>query len=369
MKTLPAFLFRAVILLLLSLQTVSAEMCESTGEYEYNHGDNESIIQAKQFCEHMALRAAIEQCALFVSSTSNIQNYQLRDDLVNTIAAAVVRNKKILDQRVNGRTVYYKVSVKIDDAQMTQAIEAERARLNPGAVTPPASTTPIIDRFEKVDPPVEKPADTVKEVSTRTEPVAKPVQQPRSMPTYSGDVPRHHLAVRLGQKSLEKKDWEPVEKQGVFGVQFDMPVGSLPVNLDLGFMYSTMSEKLEEDDHFEATGSTSELGVGVRYYFAKPEGRFLPYAAAGVALVGSKFELVYEDSGDEFTSTMDGSAVGFVFGGGVVFAVTPGFTLGADLRISSAEVDMKGEDLFGDPVEFTGKAGGTTFSLMAGFRF
>lgn len=366
MKTLPAFLFRAVILLLLSLQPVLAEMCESTGEYEYTHGDNESIIQAKQFCEHMALRSAIEQCALFVSSTSNIQNYQLRDDLVNTIAAAVVRNKKILDQRVNGRTVYYKVSVKIDDTQMTQAIEAERARLNPGTTPPAASTTPIIDRFEKVDPP----AETVKQEPTRTEPVAKPVQKPPRMPVISGDTPRHHLAVRLGQKSMaESDDWTPVDKQGVFGVMFDMPILRLPLNLDLGFMASAKSAELEEDDDFEAYGETTELGFGVRYYLGKPEARLLPYGVVGLAITNATYELTYDDSGDEYTSTIDGSSTGLVFGGGAVFAVTPRFTLGADLRINTASVELEGEDLFGDEITFDTKSGGTTFALTAGFRF
>jgi len=263
------------------------------------------------------------------------------------------------------------VSVKIDDAQMTQAIEAERARLNPGAVTPPPSTTPIIDRFEKVDPPVEKPADTVKEVSTRTEPVARPVQAQR-MPAVSGDTPRHHLSIRLGQKSMaESDDWTPVDKQGVFGVMFDMPILGLPINLDLGFQASAKSDETEDvfGNKYDVYGETTELGLGVRYYLGKPDARFLPYGVAGLALTGATYELTYEEDGDEYTSTIDGSSTGLVFGGGLVFAVAPRFTLGADLRINTASVELEGEDLFGDEITFETKSGGTTFALTAGFRF
>ena len=44
MNRLPANLVRILVLLLLALRPALAEMCESTGEYEYTHGDNESII-------------------------------------------------------------------------------------------------------------------------------------------------------------------------------------------------------------------------------------------------------------------------------------------------------------------------------------
>lgn len=368
MKTLPAFLFRAVVLLLLCLQTATAEMCESTGEYEYTHGDNESIIQAKQFCEHMALRAAIEQCALFVSSTSNIQNYQLRDDLVNTIAAAVVRNKKILDQRVNGRTVYYKVSVKIDDTQMTQAIESERARLNPAGTSSTGET--VRERFKPQETPVETPAQTSTKAEERTEAVQAPIQRPKPAPTLAGGVPTRQIAVRLGQKSLaEGDDWEPVEKQGVFGIAFDMPLGSTPLSLDLGFQLSTKTAELEDDDDFEVTGETTELGLGLRYYLGAPEARVRPYGAVALAFTGATYTLVYTDSGDEYTSEMSANATGVQLGGGVLLALSQRVTLGAELRISTASVELEGEDLFGDPVTFETKAGGTTFALTAGYRF
>jgi opacity protein-like surface antigen len=100
-----------------------------------------------------------------------------------------------------------------------------------------------------------------------------------------------------------------------------------------------------------------------------PDARVRPYGAVGIAITNATYELTYDDSGDEYTSEINGSSTGLAFGGGVVFALAPRFTLGADLRINTASVELEGEDLFGDPVTFDTKTGGTTFALTAGFRF
>lgn len=105
-----------------------AESCRSIGEYWYTFGDKESLLEAKQQCEALAIRAAVEECALFVQSVSEIVDFQMKSDLVNTIAIAFVKKKKVLESTVDGRTVYTRVSILLDEEEMKQALEFERSR-------------------------------------------------------------------------------------------------------------------------------------------------------------------------------------------------------------------------------------------------
>jgi opacity protein-like surface antigen len=348
-----------LFLMLLVPLRAAAEMCESTGEYEYTYGDNESIIQAKQRCENMALRAAIEQCALFVSSTTNIENYELRDDLVNTIVAGLVKNKKILAQRVEGRTVYFKVSIKLDDEQMNRAIEAEQARR--GAVqpqtqlqTPPA--TPAQPAVTQPKTAESKPATTPAQARPRPAKTAAPP---------SGES-RYGLAIQMGQKSLKKDDWDPVEKQGLFGLDFHMGLGALPLQLAAGFLATTKDADL--DDGFgniiKTTGNTSELLIGARY--PVPLGRARLYAGAGLDIIKAELKLSSDFYGD---ASADGSKMGFAWFVGAEVDVVSNFYLGADLRMSSAKPTFTGTDFNGFDTEFDATAGGTAFSVTAGWRW
>lgn len=343
-----------VFLVLLAPLPAAAEMCESTGEYEYTYGDNESIMQAKQRCEGLALRAAIEQCALFVSSTTNIENYELRDDLVNTIAAALVKNKKILAQRVEGRTIYYKVSIKLDDEQMSRAIEAEQARRAPAQpqsqAQPPAA--PVEERAQPAARPAvktEEPARAATSVPKVKERVARP----------AGSL-RHRLSLQLGQKTLKKADWEPVEKQPGFGLHYDTALGGLPLALSLDYRGSSKDGTLDAfGDHWKVEGTTAELTAGLRYDLPLGE-RFGLYAGGGLGIIAASQKLSSNFFG---TFKSDGSAVGPAFSFGADVQVASTFFLGLDLRTSSAKVKMKGDS------EFDAAAGGTGASLTLGWRW
>ncbi|MCA9784261.1 MAG: hypothetical protein KDC10_13050 [Calditrichaeota bacterium] len=364
MNRLPANLVRILVLLLLALRPALAEMCESTGEYEYTHGDNESIIQAKQFCEQMALRAAIEQCALFVSSISTAQNYQMKDDLVKTIAAAVVKQKKVLEQRVDGRTVYYKVSVKLDDEQMSQAIEAERLRLQGAGA---AGGGPVFPRVPAPDLEGETSGSPEAGVPLDRSPVMEPVSH--EMPTSgSGSAARRHLSVRLGQKSLSKDDWEPLESQVLLGMDFNWGLSGLPVSLDIGYLRSSKSGDVEDEygDVWDGYAETSELTVGARWWFGQSDARLVPYLGAGLCLVKGYWEV---DMGADGTYSIEGSTMGFALNGGMLASLSRSLYTGVDLRVSGGNVTLEGDDVWGDPVSMDAKAGGLSISLLLGYRW
>jgi hypothetical protein len=75
-------------------------------------------------CEELAIRAAVEQCGLFITATTDIENSQLKQDLVRIIAAGFVKRKDVIDHRVEDRTVYYKVTIVLEEEQLSQAFIA-----------------------------------------------------------------------------------------------------------------------------------------------------------------------------------------------------------------------------------------------------
>ena len=96
-----------LVLLLSSIVVISAfaKQVEISGKYCYQYGDSESLMMAKEISYAMALRKAIETYKTFVTSTSIIEDFQMKKDLIETIASGYVDNVKVIKQHVQGRTV------------------------------------------------------------------------------------------------------------------------------------------------------------------------------------------------------------------------------------------------------------------------
>ena len=74
-------------------------------DYCYQYGDSESLMVAKEISYAMASRKAIERYKTFVVSTSTVEDFQLKEDLIQTIASGYVEDIQIIKQDVRGRTV------------------------------------------------------------------------------------------------------------------------------------------------------------------------------------------------------------------------------------------------------------------------
>lgn len=367
-------LLLAVLFSSLALSTpLRAEMCESTGEYEYTYGDAESVMSAKQRCENLAIRAAIEQCALFVSSTTNIENYELKDDLVNTLAAALVKQKKVLEQRVEGRTIYYRVSIKLDDEQMARAIEAEQQRRGM-ASTPaaqPVQQAPVQSAPQNIQINVN---NTLSNTQQQTTPVQEPARRPDPTPVtqYSPPAASHpnSFCLVFGQKSLKKDDWDPLHKQGLFGLRYAGAVGSLPLELTLDAFFTAKEATLVIYDgsgwpyENPATGTTWELGAGLRYVLPGM-GVLKPFGGAGVSYIGASQELDMTEIGLDKV-LWNGGTVGFVYEAGAQL-VLGHFVVGAAWRQSTAKPTLKPNDDFYAEVETS--AGGSSLLFNLGFTW
>ena len=96
------------------------------GTYAYTHGDNESLVEARETCKSLAVRDAIESYYLYVESSTQVENNQVKDDIVRSIAAGMVKNLRVTDQREEGRTVTMTVEADVDPAAV-QALVAEKA--------------------------------------------------------------------------------------------------------------------------------------------------------------------------------------------------------------------------------------------------
>jgi len=77
----------------------------------------------------MALRQAIENYKTFVVSTSVVSKYQLKKDLVETIASGYLEDIKITKQDINGRTVCTEVIAYVNPEAVKGIIAKKVARV------------------------------------------------------------------------------------------------------------------------------------------------------------------------------------------------------------------------------------------------
>lgn len=103
--------YAVIIILIIPLIVIAQSgRVKVTGEYTYTYGDNESLLEAKSLCYTMAIRNAIESLTVFVQSTATVDNYQLKNDLVQTIASGYIDDLRVDEEDVVGRTVYYAIT-------------------------------------------------------------------------------------------------------------------------------------------------------------------------------------------------------------------------------------------------------------------
>jgi hypothetical protein len=95
------------------------------GEYLYKYGDNETLLEAKALCYNMALRNAIEANILFVSSTTEIKNYTIRNDIIQSLSSGYVYDLKIIEERVEkgDNEIFYKLKGKIKPQEFKDAVK------------------------------------------------------------------------------------------------------------------------------------------------------------------------------------------------------------------------------------------------------
>lgn len=96
------------------------------GMYSYTYGDNESLVEARQTCKDLALRDAIESYYLFIESSTTIENAQVKEDLIHSIAAGNLSDVQVVEQTEEGRTITMTVTAVVNGEEI-QALVASQA--------------------------------------------------------------------------------------------------------------------------------------------------------------------------------------------------------------------------------------------------
>jgi hypothetical protein len=121
--------FRVLAVLIISLAFIGAknDRVEIVGEFKYTYGDKESLLEAKETAKNLAIREAIESYQVFVNSTSDIQDFRVLSDLIQTIATGHLHNLKV-EQTEEGRTLHVKVRAYIVESEIKAVLNQ---KLNP----------------------------------------------------------------------------------------------------------------------------------------------------------------------------------------------------------------------------------------------
>jgi len=163
-----------------------------------------------------------------------------------------------------------------------------------------------------------------------------------AVPSYAPQDPSDdpdrptRVALYLGQRNLDEGDYEPVDEQGMLGLEFVHEARESVVGWEFGLAGSAAEEDVAGLD-VEAT--TGEVYAGIRKSLGSS--RFRPYIGGGISYIQSEIEATGAlGSG----SIDDGSVAGYVHLG-VSLDITPGFFIGLDLRA------LVGSDLNYDGLE------------------
>jgi len=92
------------------------------GTYSYTYGDLESLVEARQTCKDLAIREAIESYHIFVESSTTVENFQLKEDIIHSISTASLRNVRIVEQLEEGRTITITIEGTVDQDEVKENI-------------------------------------------------------------------------------------------------------------------------------------------------------------------------------------------------------------------------------------------------------
>jgi hypothetical protein len=111
------------------------ERVEVVGEETYTYGDNESLVSARQVARSMAIRRAIESYQIFVDAASTVKDFQLKNDIIQTISSGYLHDLQVVEETAQGRTIHVKIRAYIAPneikAVLARALSGE-SRTNKG---------------------------------------------------------------------------------------------------------------------------------------------------------------------------------------------------------------------------------------------
>lgn len=161
--------------------------------------------------------------------------------------------------------------------------------------------------------------------------------------------PENRIGIYLGQRQLDEDEWEPLDEQPVFGLEYSREAEGDAVGFEVGIMGSA------DDDTVLGTDvevSTGELYGGIRKTFGEDVLR--PYVGAGLSFLNLQVDA--SGLGDD-----DDTSPAFYAHGGLAIAASDTFMIGLDLRfLLGSDLEIAGVDTDSDYVQL---------ALMLGIGF
>ncbi|MBT7408763.1 MAG: hypothetical protein HN826_03585 [Methylococcales bacterium] len=112
------------LLILAPLTVFSADRL--TGHACYHYSDNESLLVARQLAISLAKREILEQSSTFVESTSTVENFSLKNDLITSLSGGVLKNIKVTlkTESVEKREVCRTITAEIEPVEFKKKIQS-----------------------------------------------------------------------------------------------------------------------------------------------------------------------------------------------------------------------------------------------------
>ena len=145
---------------------------------------------------------------------------------------------------------------------------------------------------------------------------------------FTGNINLH-----LGGKILDKGDWEPLESQDEFGIEFDFRGYDLPISIAMGFSTSSDEDNL---DGFEIEAETTEFYIGAKKIWESESSIVRPFIGGGLSLIVGEIE----GSNWGYSDSESDSSLGIWIGGGLYWTLAENLNIGLDLKYSSAEISL-----------------------------
>lgn len=127
-----------------------------TGNACYRYSENESINAARDIALTMAKRDALEGYTVFVGTTSTVENFTLKNDLITSLTAGFLNNLKVTKatENLSTREVCRAISAEVEaieiKKQVTAIINAYQTRISETPSILPKNEHHRILKTEKV---------------------------------------------------------------------------------------------------------------------------------------------------------------------------------------------------------------------------
>ena len=125
MKKVTIFIYAILLSLSFAQERVMLE-----GAYKYKWGDNETVLEAESLCYNMALRNMVESYQIFVASTTDLQNYEVRNDLIQTLSAGYLEDLTVVEKNIDKEKneAYYKLRAYVQPVEFKRVLQQEVKR-------------------------------------------------------------------------------------------------------------------------------------------------------------------------------------------------------------------------------------------------